>query len=198
MAGWIAVGILFGVTQAGTHESHVLDTSGENMKAIANSLGVKCTHCHIEKESDGKPDFDAPSALKATAILMKVHFVDSLLTGEGEPVSCVTCHAGTARFLPRSSGKPATRLMEGMEGRDIMRVMRGFTKSLGVKCLHCHTKGNDGRMDPTIPTENRAVARFMFERMTSFQRVDGEATNCGSCHAGKVRFLPRWQTTASE
>ncbi len=177
---------------------HVLDTSEESMKAIAKSLGVECTHCHIEKTPDGKPHFEAPSVFKDTAIHMKIHFVDSLRTSGGEAVECATCHAGTARFLPRGTEKPASRLMEGVERKDIMRVMKGFTKALDVKCQFCHEKNDKGRMDPTIPTSHRTIARFMFENFTQFQRINDSAVNCASCHQGKTEFLPRSVDEADE
>ena len=190
----ISLAVVFVCVQTSTADPdhhHVLDTSKENMKVIAKSLGVQCTHCHIAKTPEGKPDFEPMSPLKNTAIHMKVHFVDSLRTSEGEAVTCLTCHGGEARFLPRGTEKPATRLMEGMERPDIMRVMKGFTKALDVKCLFCHEKNASGRMDPTIPTSHRTMARYMFETFTSFQRVDGSSSNCAACHQGKAEFLPR-------
>jgi hypothetical protein len=187
----IALFVCVQAASAADDHHHVLDTSRDNMKVIAKSLGVKCTHCHLAKTPEGKPDFEAASRFKNTAIHMKVHFVDSLKTSDGESVTCVTCHSGNAKFLPRGTEKPATRLMEGKERPDIMRVMKGFTESLGVKCLFCHEKNDGGRMDPTIPTAHRTMARYMFETFTTFQRVDGSASNCGSCHQGKAEFLPR-------
>ena len=170
--------------------NHVLDTSQEGMKAIAKSIGVKCTHCHIAKTPDGKPDFSPMSPPKETAIHMKIHFVDSLKTADGGDVDCATCHNGVANFIPRGTEAPATRMMAGMERPAVMGVMKGFTKSLGVKCLFCHTKGDNGRMDPTIPTKHRTMARYMFENFTTFKRVDGSSPTCQSCHQGKAEFLP--------
>ena len=40
-------------------EGNALDTSEENMKRIARSLGVECTHCHLA--TDGKIDYEAPT-----------------------------------------------------------------------------------------------------------------------------------------
>ena len=50
--------------RADAYEGHdeseyVLNVEKDNMKKIAKSLGVQCTHCHIEKRENGKPDFEA-------------------------------------------------------------------------------------------------------------------------------------------
>lgn len=175
----------------GDAHHHVLDTSEEGMKRIAGALGVKCFHCHTEKKADGKPDFDAPSPLKATAIHMKTHFVDSLRTAEGKALECQTCHQGVAKFVPRAIDPDLAALSANMERREVMKLMRGFTKSLGVKCLHCHEKAKDGRMDPKIPTENRRIARYMYDHFGSLTLLDGQPATCMTCHQGKVTFLPR-------
>ena len=170
---------------------HVLDTSKENMQKIANSLGVKCFHCHTEKTAEGKPDFEAPSKLKATAIHMKTNFVDSLRTADGKELDCQTCHNGHAKFLPRDTEPSATRLVEKMERREVMALMRGFTKALDVKCLFCHAQAADGKMDPTIPTKHRRMARYMVDTFGSLKLLDGQPATCATCHQGKAEFLPR-------
>ena len=172
-------------------DHHVLDTSEENMKKIAKSLGVKCTHCHTAETAEGKPDFKAPSIQKTTAIHMKQHFVDSLRTADGKVLECATCHNGSARFIPREPAAPDERFTATMERREVMQTMKGFTKALGVKCLFCHTKAADGRMDPTIPTKHRTMARFMVDTYGSLKTLDGEAATCATCHQGKAEYLPR-------
>lgn len=172
------------------HE-HVLDTSEEGMKAISKSLGVQCNHCHIQKTPEGKPDFEAPSKMKATAIHMKTHFVDQLTTADGKPVDCQTCHNGHAKFVPREPQSDLPRLAANMERREVMAIMRGFTKALDVKCLFCHEKATDGRMDPTIPTKYRRMARHMYDTFGSMKLLDGQPVTCNHCHGGKAEFLPR-------
>jgi len=170
---------------------HGVDTSEEGMKKIAQSLGVKCTHCHTQQTADGKPDFTAPSPQKETTIHMKMHFVDSLRTKDGKMLDCETCHGGHATFIPRDPATEGEPLSANMERREVMKMMRGFTKALGVKCLFCHTKAKDGRMDPTIPTKHRRMARFMLDNYTSFTLLDGQPATCATCHQGKAEFLPR-------
>jgi hypothetical protein len=179
------------VGSAYADDHHVLDTSKENMEKMAKSLGVKCSHCHTGKTAEGKPDFKAPSVQKTTAIHMKQHFVDSLRTSDGKVLECATCHNGSARFIPREPEAPAVRFTATMERREVMLTMKGFTKALGVKCLFCHTKAADGRMDPTIPTKHRTMARFMLDTYGDLKTLDGEAATCMTCHQGKAEYLPR-------
>ena len=172
-------------------EHHVLDTSEEGMKKIAKALGVECTHCHVAKTGEGKPDFKSPSPFKATALHMKQHFVDSLRTADGKVLDCQTCHNGHVKFIPREVEAAGARLTETMERREVMGMMRGFTKSLGVKCLFCHAKAEDGRMDPTIPTKHRRMARYMLETYGGLTQLDGQPATCMTCHQGKAEYLPR-------
>ena len=195
--GKVAIGLIAAVLWAGpsnAHEGevhHILDTSEEGMKKIAGALGVECTHCHTATLADGKPDHEAPSPFKATALHMKQHFVDSLRTADGKAIECQTCHNGSVKFIPREPEPEGERLFAGVERREIMGTMRGFTKALGVKCLFCHTKAKDGRMDPTIPTKHRRMARFMQETFTGLKLLDGQPVTCKTCHQGKTEFLPR-------
>ena len=172
-------------------EHHVLDTSEEGMKKLAKSLGVECKHCHVTQTDEGKPDFKATSPFKATAIHMKQHFVDSLRTADGKALDCQTCHNGQIKFVPREVEAVGARLTESMERREVMGMMRGFTKALGVKCLFCHKKAEDGRMDPTIPTKHRRMARYMLNTFSGLTLLDGSSVTCVTCHQGKAEFLPR-------
>jgi hypothetical protein len=172
-------------------DGHVLDTSEEGMKKIATALGVECVHCHTAKLDDDKLDFKAPSPFKATAFHMKQHFVDSLRTADGKNLECVSCHNGTAKFVPRDLESEEERLSATMERREVMALMRAFTKGLGVKCLFCHAKAEDGRMDPTVPTKNRRMARYMHDHFTQLTLLDGSPATCQTCHQGKAKFLPR-------
>ena len=76
----------------------------QNMKFFAQSLGVRCSHCHVGEE--GKPlstyDFasDAkPDKLVARKMLTMVHRINSEDFGVKDPkkvkVTCYTCHRGS-------------------------------------------------------------------------------------------------------
>ena len=173
---------------------HVLDTSEENMKRIAKSLGVECTHCHIAEKPNGETDFEAMSPLKETAIHMKVHFVDSLKTADGGALTCKTCHNGAHRFLPRDVSKatPSGLVASGMSRKEILKTMSAIKKDLGVKCDFCHMRTDDGRLDHTKPTKHKLMAKYMMEHFAGrLVTVKGKPVTCFTCHQGKAEFLPR-------
>ena len=192
--GLLAATVMVSAVSIAAHEGdHILDTSEENMKMIAKSLGVQCTHCHVEKTADGKPHFSAPSKGKETAIYMKVHFVDSLRTVKGELLSCEGCHQGSTRFLPREVEKAKTStLSEHMEMRDIFQKMKQIEEDLGVTCDFCHLRNEEDRLTPEQPTKHKIMAKYMMDNFTAgLQTMDGKPVTCNTCHQGQAEFLPR-------
>ena len=72
-------------------------------------------------------------------------------------------------------------------------IMKHFSKSLGVKCSHCHVRGADGKkMDFAKDTlQQKEIARSMM-RMTAklnkkyfgIHKNETLAVSCYSCHNG--------------
>lgn len=87
-----------------------------NMKFFAQSLGVRCTFCHVGTEGQPLSTFDFASdarteKLTARKMLVMVHRINSQDFGiqmGGEPkVTCFTCHRGATKpltALPPSPG----------------------------------------------------------------------------------------------
>lgn len=195
MTNLLLIVLGMGVVSAGAHagRGHVMDTSEENMKRIAASLGVRCAHCHTVRGPDGKPDFQAPSSFKETAVHMKVHFVDGLKTPEGKPLDCMSCHQGSARFIPRDleNARPSN-LSERLPRREIYRKMKAIERALGVNCEFCHVRHEDGRLAPEQPTKHKLMAKYMMDHYEgSLVTSEGAPVTCGTCHAGAAEFLPR-------
>ena len=172
----------------------VLDTSKEGMEAISEALGVKCKYCHPAETESGERDYKAPSPRKETALYMKHHFVDGLVTTEGKSIDCAFCHAGTARFVVRDTSAAKPSRLAGMSRGEIVEMMKAMQNALGVKaCDYCHARRRDGRLDPVMPMPNKVVARTMMERFTDrlLDIQTGKPATCQTCHAGKAKFLPR-------
>ena len=79
-----------------------------NMKLFAQSLGVRCTHCHVGTEGQPLSTFDFASdakPAKATArkMLAMVHRINSQDFGVTDfskvKVTCFTCHRGSTKPL---------------------------------------------------------------------------------------------------
>lgn len=68
----------------------------------------------------------------------------------------------------------------------LRKVMRTFTKSLGVPCSHCHdTK------DFRAPTANKTIATHMWNDFTRTLVLDRGPLYCDSCHDGRAKILDR-------
>jgi len=79
-----------------------------NMKFFAQSLGVRCVHCHVGEEGQPLSTFDFASDAKkekqtARAMLRMVHRINQEDFGVREfkdvKVTCYTCHRGALKPL---------------------------------------------------------------------------------------------------
>jgi len=79
-----------------------------NMKFFAQSLGVRCTHCHVGAEGQPLSTFDfasdaKPAKLVARKMLAMVHRINEQDFGVKDfkdvKVTCYTCHRGSTKPL---------------------------------------------------------------------------------------------------
>jgi len=79
-----------------------------NMKLFAQSLGVRCTYCHVGEEGKPLSTFDFASDAKekkkiARDMLRMAHRLNTDLPGiTGDPsarITCFTCHRGSTKPL---------------------------------------------------------------------------------------------------
>ena len=87
-----------------------------NMKFFAQSLGVRCVHCHVGDEGKPLSTFDFASDAKkekqtARAMLRMVHKINSEEFGVKDfkdvKVTCYTCHRGSKKPLTAPAPEPA-------------------------------------------------------------------------------------------
>ena len=90
-----------------------------NMKFFAQSLGVRCTHCHVGTEGQPLSTFDfasdaKPTKLIARKMLAMVHRINEQDFGVKDfkdvRVTCYTCHRGATKpltALPPPEAPPA-------------------------------------------------------------------------------------------
>jgi hypothetical protein len=73
-----------------------------------------------------------------------------------------------------------------LEGEKLRRVMKLFTRSLGVKCSDCHTA------DFAASTPMKNIAERMWDDVARRLAMQGgEPIFCDSCHQGHAAFLDR-------
>ena len=88
---------------------------GPIMKSFAQSLGVRCAHCHVGEEGKPLSTFDFASDAKrakqtARAMLRMVHKINAEDFGVKDfkdvKVTCFTCHRGAAKPLTAAPPPP--------------------------------------------------------------------------------------------
>ena len=77
----------------------------EAMKAFKQSLGVKCSFCHVEGAFDKD---DKPEKTTARKMIAMVHSINKDNFGGEHKVGCWTCHRGSAEpeSKPPDAGQP--------------------------------------------------------------------------------------------
>lgn len=90
-------------------------------------------------------------------------------------------------------GKNLQVLPADMPRSQVIGVMKKFSAALGVECSFCHANGADGKLDPSLDTnEHKASARWMMKMVAGlneqFHVKPGEApeVTCYTCHRGSA------------
>ena len=95
-----------------------------NMKFFAQSLGVRCTHCHVGEEGKPLSTFDFASDAKkekqtARLMLAMVHRINQQDFGVTDfnkvKVTCFTCHRGAKTPLTEPPASPQSPAAEKPE-----------------------------------------------------------------------------------
>jgi hypothetical protein len=77
--------------------------------------------------------------------------------------------------------------IEKLEPEKLRKVMKTFTKSLGVQCNACHNAD-----DFKASTPNKKVASRMWNEFArGLAMADGSAVYCDSCHQGRMHTLDK-------
>ncbi len=159
------------------------------MERFNRSLGVQCTHCHIEEKwtDESKPQF----AIARNMSTMVPVLNDRL--GMPDRVSCWTCHRGEVR--PSRQPRPAldvelakwpAELADRPESQKV--TMAVYNVALGVGCDHCHGadwKAADKSAMKKVPTMNG-----LFEVFPKFMPPSAR-TQCFMCHKGSTKPAAR-------
>lgn len=133
------------------------------------------------------------------AMLLSAAFVAALpLTAQ----TAAPAPSGQQHAMPRA--KNLQVLPKDISGLDLMAMMRGYTKALGVECEFCHAEdpqthhmdfSSDAKPDKTIA---RTMIRMTQEINSKYLATvnDPDATpaqktvTCGTCHRGSSMPMP--------
>ena len=102
---------------------------------------------------------------------------------------------------PQPAPKNLKVLPKDMPRQEVVQIMRGFTRGLGVRCQHCHVgEGNDlSKFDFASDTKPaKATARRMLTMVMAVNQTLGveagapaseRKVTCFTCHRGAVKPL---------
>jgi hypothetical protein len=182
------------------------------MQVMNKVLGVECVHCH-EQDNWAKDDLSeeqmhARKMMVAKMFPMVMSINQTHFEGKGGP-TCWTCHRGSTKpegspadgWKPRPAPEPSPfksgegtagevyeniKVFQQMPAARLSSVMGVLTAALGVKCTHCHVKG-DWASDKKEPKQ---TARKMFAMRGAIQAKyfpdKRGALSCWTCHRGST------------
>ena len=111
----------------------------------------------------------------------------SIAAEPAKPAASAEWTAKNLKILPADMPRP-----------QVIAVMQGFTKALGVDCSFCHANGTDGKLDPSSDAKKeKAAARWM---MTMVRDLNGKMgvkdmnqakVTCFTCHRGAAHPLTK-------
>lgn len=84
-------------------------------------------------------------------------------------------------------------LKEVPAGRFLRIMNAGYSRALGVSCLHCHVEqdfSSDDKRPKRAAREMAVMHRMINERLRSMQNLDSKpqerAISCSTCHRGQI------------
>ena len=165
------------------------------MSFISKSLGIDCTHCHVQNEFEKD---DKPTKQNARKMFRMVRLANKELNTSR--VTCYTCHRGHAQPEPpnfvskeqademvkkaEQDKRPSqevyknVQVLKGVEAGRWMMIMTMFSKSLGVDCTYCHVEGAFEKDDKPA----KQIYREIYESKPS-------PINCFTCHRGQAQIV---------
>ena len=173
------------------------------MMRLTQFLGVECAHCHVP----GAPDKDDKQPKQtARKMFQMVRTINTTLNINR--VTCYTCHRAQAipakppedlmpteedRQRAEQDKRPAEQVYKNIQslkgvitaGRLTM-AMQMFSKSLGVKCDHCHVPGAFEKDDK--PAKETARRMLRLTGVLAREYYNGQSPiNCYTCHRGQLQ-----------
>ncbi len=84
--------------------------------------------------------------------------------------------------------------MKGVPAGRLLRVMNmGYSRALGVTCMHCHAEGDfsiDEKRPKRAAREMMAMTKAINEQLRGLKNLEGKPeekfVNCSTCHRGQV------------
>ncbi len=176
------------------------------MDFFSKSLGVDCTHCHVQNEFEKD---DKPAKQNARKMYRMVRLVHKELNVSR--VTCYTCHRGHAQperpnfaskeeiekmqkeaekdKRPSQEAFKNIQVLKGVPAGRWMMIMTMFSKSLGVDCTYCHVEGAFEKDDKPAKQTARKMLRLTGTIYREIYEGKDSPINCYTCHRGKTQII---------
>jgi hypothetical protein len=176
------------------------------MSFFAKSLGVDCTHCHVQNEFEKD---DKPAKQNARKMYRMIRLANKELNTSR--VTCYTCHRGHAQPEPppdlmkaqmdemrkqaEQDKRPAEEVykniqsLKGVPAGRWMMIMTRFSKSLGVDCTYCHVEGAFEKDDKPAKQTARRMLRLTGTIYREIYNSQPSPINCYTCHRGQAQIV---------
>jgi hypothetical protein len=107
--------------------------------------------------------------------------------GPSAPPKPVSATAMEAELREIGLDPKALPVLNKLSPDQLRKVMKTFTRALGVQCNACHNT-----QDFHAPTPNKKIATHMWNDFSrSLAMSDDKPIYCDSCHGGREHFLDR-------
>ena len=176
------------------------------MDFFSKSLGVDCTHCHVQNEFEKD---DKPTKQNARKMYRMSQLVRKELNVSR--VTCYTCHRGHAQperpnfaskeeiekmqkeaekdKRPSQEAFKNIQVLKGVPAGRWMMIMTMFSKSLGVDCTYCHVEGAFEKDDKPTKQTARKMLRLTGTIYREIYESKDSPINCYTCHRGQAQIV---------
>jgi hypothetical protein len=146
----------------------------------------------VSDAATAKSDQETPSKLDAALVLdapAEATAMESDAAAKAEPADPDTEQAGGEDPPDQDSTGPSNLqvLPKKWSNKKVGRYMKQLTRGLGVKCNHCHVKGDNA----SDKNDAKLASRKMLEMTRQLDRkyMGGKGLlTCFSCHKGKLEL----------
>ena len=139
------------------------------------------------------PRAQAPAATPPPAPALTGAALDSANFDTAKAIAELEASIKGRENAPAESVWKNVKGFKGMPAGRLLKVMdMGFSKSLGVNCLHCHSPkdyASDDKRPKRVAREMMAFSRAVNTQLREVKELESKepAINCTTCHRGQVK-----------
>lgn len=128
--------------------------------------------------------------MRNLVVLLPLAFAGLVLLSSAGPI-----FVGDGVASAQSKSKKKKRKLSKRQWK---KMMNGWSRQIGKKCIYCHTKEGD-EFDYEAPTAKKKIAAYCEQNFVDkLLTAEKKSVTCGTCHNKKPMFLPREEAKPGE